>query len=201
MTKKTAIVLILTVCGWGCCVQAEQPRFTVGLEEEGEMVLHLTYTAHPLENPEDIENLLQGRLSRQELDEFNLGTKFAKVATLEAKKDLTLGQIELAAGKYQAGFNADEKGTLFFVVWVEGKAKKTQLEVKDLKGDKLPFLTFLCGPLEEGSALIAIYSNHYSVIPLKMTGSNKTGDSSDASSEDEDWGKAADTTGGGFSGR
>jgi len=200
MTNKIGLVLILTVCGWGCCAQAEQPRFTVGLEVEGETVLHLTYSAHPLENPEDIENLLKGRLSRQDLDEFNLGTKFAKVATLEAKKDLVLGQIELKAGKYQAGFNADEKGNLYFVVWVDGKTKKTQLEVKDLKGDKVPFLTFLCGPLEEGSALIAIYSNHYSVIPLKVAGFNKAKDSSDASSEDEDWKKATDNLDG-FSGR
>ncbi len=194
MSPKVTLMLVLAVCGWMCCAQADQPKFSVGLEAEGETVLRLTYVAQPLENQEDIESLLKGRLSREDVDEFNLGTKFAKVATLETKKDLTLGQIEIAAGKYQAGFNADEKGNLFFVVWVDDKAVKTQLEVKDLKEDKVPFLTFLCGPYEEGSALVAIYSTHYSVIPVKVSGSK------DAVNEDEDWEKATDT-GGGFSGR
>jgi hypothetical protein len=201
MTSKVALVIILTVSGWICNAQVEQPKFSVGLEVKGETLLHLTYMAHPLENSEDINKLLKGQLPKQDLDEFNLGTKFSKVATLETKKALTLGQIELAAGKYPAGFNADEKGNLFFVVWVDGKAKKTQLKVEDLKSEKVPFLSFLCGPFDKGSALVALYGTHYSMIPVKKIGTSKAGASTEGASEDEDWKKATDNLKDGFSGR
>ncbi len=201
MTNQVALVLILTVCGWVCDVQAGQSRFSVGLEMEGELVLQLTYVAQPIENHEDFNNLIKGRLSQQDLDEFNLGDKYAKSATLMTKKDLTLGQIELPAGKYPAGFNADEKGNLFFVVWVDGKARKTPLEVKELKDKEasLPNLTFLCMPQEEGSALTVLYGTHYAMIPVKAADDQTTEVEEDYN--EDDWLKATDNKKDGFSGR
>lgn len=198
MKSSLSFVLILTLCG---CVQsaaAGEARFTTGLEVDGEKVLTLSYVAHPLENAEDIENLLQGRLSRQDLDAFNLGDKWARVATVEIRKEVTLGEIKVPAGQYPAGFNADEKGKMFFVVWVDGKARKTPIEVKNLKEAGPAYLTFLCGPARNQSVLAIVGGSRYALIPVKVLDNEVSDD--DKGTEEEDW-KQLDSTGGGFSGR
>lgn len=201
MTNKVAMVWVLTLCGWLYAVEAAQTKFCVGLELEGVQVLQLTYVAQPVENSEDFNDLIKGRLSQQDLDAFNLGDKYAKSLTLETKKDLTIGEIELSAGKYSAGFNANQKGNLFFVVWVDGKARKTPLEVKELeeKEASLPNLTFLCMPQEEDSALTVLYGTYYAVIPVKAADDQTTEAEEDYN--EDDWLKATDNKKDGFSGR
>jgi hypothetical protein len=165
--KKAFLVLVM-VCGLVSLCQAEAPKYCVGMEMDGAEVLHFSYDSRPLEKGETFDKMRKGTLGKAALDAFNSSDRFGKVASLETKKDLTIGDIQVPAGKYEAGFNADEKGAFYFVVWVGTEAKKTKLEIKDHENVSIPNLTFMLGPGESDSALIVLYGKSYSMIPVKF---------------------------------
>ena len=166
---KKAFLALFLVCGLISTSQAADSKYCVGLEMDGAMVLHLTYDARPLGKGETFEKMRKGTLEKQYLDGFNSNERFGKVASLETKKDLTIGDIQVPAGKYAAGFNADEKGGFYFVVWVGEEAKKSKLEIKDHENVSIPNLTFMLGPGENGSELVVLYGKSYSLIPVKFS--------------------------------
>lgn len=145
------------------------PKYYVGMELSGEHVIHLSYTAAPYDEGNEVLNRLRkGQVGKSELSEINSSQEMAKCARLENKKDITIGDIPVPAGSYDCGFNADEKGAFYFVVWTGGEAKKTKLEVNKHQEAKIPSLTFLFGPAERGSALMVLYGDTFSLLPVKM---------------------------------
>lgn len=165
--KKAFLALVLVGCLVSMC-QAAAPKYSVGMEIDGAQVIHFVYNACPLDTDNTFEKIRKGGLDKATLDSLNMGEEFGKVATLETKKELTIGDLPVPAGKYTAGFNADEKGTFYFVVWMGGEAKKTKLEIKDHENVTIPNLTFMFGPSKEGSDLVALYGKSYSLIPVKI---------------------------------
>ncbi len=166
--KKVVLALVL-VCGLVSMAQAEAPKYCVGIEMGGEEVFDFSYNACPLEKDGTLEKMRKGTLDKTTLDSLNGGEEFGKLATIETKKGLIMGDIQVPAGKYTAGFNADEKGAIYFVVWVGAEAKKTKIEIKDHQNVTIPNLTFMLGPDENGADnLVALYGKSYSVIPVKF---------------------------------
>jgi hypothetical protein len=166
MKRGLLAVLIL-----GALVAGAQaaPKYYVGMELGGEDVIRLSYTAAPYdEGSEVLKRLGKGQIGKSELAEINSSQEMAKCAHLENKKDITIGDIPVPAGSYDCGFNADEKGTFYFVVWAGGEAKKTKLEVNKHQEAKIPSLTFLFGPAERGNALMVLYGDTFSLLPVKM---------------------------------
>jgi hypothetical protein len=183
--KKAFLALVL-VCGLVSMGQAADPKYCVGMEVDGDQILHVSYEARPLEKGETFDKTRKGTLEKQYLDGFNSGERFGKVATVETKKDLTIGEIQVPAGKYAAGFNADEKGNFYFVVWVGEEAKKTKIEIKEHQSASIPNLTLMLGPAENGSALMALYGKYYSIIPLKVGGVKAEGAAGSGTSKVEE---------------
>ncbi len=166
---KTAILMLVLVCGLISMAQAEVPKYCVGIEMGGEEVLDFSYDARPLERDGTWEKMRKGTLDKTTLDSLNGGEEFGKLATIETKKGLIIGDIQVPAGKYTAGFNANEKGAIYFVVWAGAEAKKTKLEIKDHQNMTIPNLTFMFSPDENGADnLVALYGKSYSIIPIKF---------------------------------
>ncbi len=165
---KNAFLALVLVCGLVSMSQAAAPKYCVGMEMDGEEVLRLSYDARPVEKDGTLEKMRKGTLDKTTLDNINKGEECGKLASLETKKGLIIGDIQVPAGKYAAGFNADEKGTFYFVVWVGAEAKKTKLEIKDHENVSIPNLTFMLGPGENDSALVVLYGKSYSILPIKF---------------------------------
>lgn len=180
---KKVFLTILLVCTFVSMASAGTPKYCVGLELDGEQVVHVTYDSRPFEKGETFEALRQGKMEKKYLDSFNSNERFGKLAVLETKKDIVLGDLKVPAGKYDAGFNADEKGNFNFVVWFGEEARKTPIKIEEHKAGNLPNLYFLLGPHEGNSALSALYGPYYAMMTLKIDGATSTSDAGAAATD------------------
>ncbi len=182
--KKVFLTMML-IGAFVSVASAGTPKYCVGLELDGQEVIHISYDARPFEKGETFEALRQGKMEKKYLDSFNSNERFGKLAVLETKKDLVLGDLKVPAGKYDAGFNADEKGDFFFVVWFGEEAHKTKIQIDEHKTKALPNLCLLLGPHEGNSALIALYGPVYAVLGVKVDGAAATSDAGAAATTEQ----------------
>ncbi|MCG3196805.1 MAG: hypothetical protein GHCLOJNM_01284 [bacterium] len=157
---------------------AEDPKYCVGIELGEDHVLHVSYDARPVAKGETFEKLRKG--DKATADGFNKSNRFGKLGTLKTSKDIKVGDLEVKAGEYPCGFNADEKGAFSFVVWMGEEAKKTPITLEKHEAATIPNLTLMVGPGEKGAALMALYGSYYSIIPLTIPGVGEEAKTSEA---------------------
>jgi hypothetical protein len=148
--------------------KTDVPKYVTGMEQAGEEILSLTYPAVPAEDTKIFEAMKKGEVAKNDLDRVNNGEKFGKLSSIATMQDLSIGEIKVPAGKHTCGFNADEKGDFYFVVWVGNEAKKTKLEIQEHKEAKIPNATMTFVPQENHSALMIMWNKYYTILPVQV---------------------------------
>jgi hypothetical protein len=173
-------------------------KYCVGSQTDGNEDFHLSYDAKRVSEGENYSAWKQGDMSKDDVASFNSNSHFGKLGSLETKGETTIGEIKIPAGKYDWGFNADEKANISFAVWVGGEAKKTKLELTKHKEAKVPHLAIMMGPDENVSHLMGLYSDFYTLIPVSVASAGggdakeakagkEEGKAEEAAADDDSW--------------
>ncbi|NUN98160.1 MAG: hypothetical protein HUU16_18510, partial [Candidatus Omnitrophica bacterium] len=101
-------------------------HYSTGVVVDDEEVLRVHHYATPYAEGKNFNDMKNAKMDAEHLAYFNKSDRFGKVGKIRAKRDAKLGDIEVKAGEYTCGLNADDKGNFSFVLWTgEGEGEKT----------------------------------------------------------------------------